>query len=286
MTNNKVIFVTGGTGKQGGAVARNLTGRNFKVKVLTRNPESIQAQNLQKLNIEIIKGDLNDNNTYCKHLDGVYGVFSVQPFENGVNNEIKQGINLATIAKEMGVEMFLYSSVLGADLNSGVAHLESKFTIENYVKQSGLPFTIVRPSSFYENFLIPAVKKGIAKGKLVQPVKPDTILQYIAADDLGKIAAIIFENRDMYLGKTISLATEQLSTRQIAQLFTDVLNKPVVYKKLPALITRLFIGKPVYEMFRWMNKKNRFQIETVHSTRKEFPDLISLKTWIEMNFKS
>jgi uncharacterized protein YbjT (DUF2867 family) len=286
MTDNKIIFVTGGTGNQGGAVARNLLQQGFKVKVLTRNINSTKAQNLKKTGIELVKGDLNNPDSYREHLKDVHGVFSVQTFENGIEEEINQGIKLATVAKEVGVKHFLYSSAIGADLNSNVPHIESKFKIENHIKQIGLPFTIIRPTSLYENFLIPQVRKGILKGKLVQPINRDTIQQYVAVEDIGKAAAKIFQNSDLYFGRTIPLATEQLSTQEVADIFSHVLNKKIEYQKLPVLITRLFLGKDLYKMFKWINEKSSFQKEDLELTHKEFPNLVSLKSWIEMNFKS
>ena len=286
MTDNKTIFVTGGTGNQGGAVARSLLQQNFTVKVLTRNINSTKAQNLKTLDIELVKGDLNNADSYREHLKDLHGVFSVQTFENGIEEEINQGIKLATIAKELGVKHFLYSSVVGADLNTNVPHIESKFKIENYIKQIGMPYTIIRPTSLYENFLIPQVRKGILKGKLVQPINRDTIQQYVAVEDIGKAASKIFQNSDLYLSKTMPLATEQLSTQEVADIFSQVLNKKIEYQKLPVLITRLFLGKNLYKMFRWINEKSSFQKEDLELTHKEFPNLISLKSWIEMNFKS
>ena len=166
----KTIFVTGATGNQGGAVAASLIKNGFKIKVLTRNVDSAKAQNFQKINVELIKGDLNDLNTYRYHLKDVDGIFSVQTFENGIDKEIKQGIDLSNLAKEYGVSHFLYSSVAGADLNTGIPHFESKYKIENYIKQLGLPYTIIRPSSLFENFLIPQVKRRILKGTLTSPI--------------------------------------------------------------------------------------------------------------------
>lgn len=285
MINNKTIFVTGGTGKQGGAVARSLLHEGFIVTVLTRNPDSAKAQRLKELHIRLVKGDLNNVGTYQEHLRDAYGTFSVQTFENGVKKEINQGISLATLAKEAGIKHFLYSSVAGANLNSGVPHIDSKFKIENHIRQTGLQYTIIRPTSLYENFLIPQVKKGIIKGELVQPVNRDTIQQYIAAEDIGKAAARIFQNMEIYLGKTIPLASEQLSTQEVADIFSAALNKQIKYKKLPPLITRLFLGKSVYKMFKWIDEKKRFLKEDVELTRKEFPDILSLKSWIEMNFR-
>ncbi len=149
-----------------------------------------------------------------------------------------------------------------------------------------MPFTIIRPTSLYENFLIPQVRKGILKGKLVQPINRDTIQQYVAVEDIGKAAAKIFQNSDLYLSKTIPLATEQLSTQEVADIFSHVLNKKIEYQKLPVLVTRLFLGKNLYKMFKWINEKSSFQKEDLELTHKEFPNLLSLKSWIEMNFKS
>jgi uncharacterized protein YbjT (DUF2867 family) len=285
MTDNKTIFVTGGTGNQGGAVAGNLAKHGFRVKVLTRNTSSAKALNLKKLNIELVKGDLNNASTFREHLRDVYGIFSVQTFENGVDKEIKQGITLATLGRELGTQHFLYSSVFGAHLNTGVPHIESKTKIENHIKQIGLPFTIIRPTSLYENFLIPQVKKGILKGKLVQPIDRNTIHQYIAAEDIGKAAAKIFLNSNKYLGRIIPLASEQLSTWEVADIFSKVLKKKVEYKKLPTIITRLFLGKDLYKMFKWINEKSIFPMDDLELTRKEFPNLLSLESWIGINFK-
>jgi hypothetical protein len=134
--------------------------------------------------------------------------------------------------------------------------------------------------------LIPQVKRGLLKGKLVQPVNKNTLLQYIASDNIGTAAIKIFENPEQYLGKTVPLAAEQLNSQEVAVIFSEVLNQRVEYKKLPAMITRLFLGKSVYKMFKWMDKENRFLMEDVNLTRREFPNLISLKTWIERNFRT
>lgn len=284
MADNKTIFLTGGTGRQGGAVARNLSNHGFTVIVLARDPHSPAAQKLQHPNIQLVKGDLNNPDTYREYLKNAYGVFCVLTYLNGVKKEIDQGIALADQAKECGVKHFVYSSVVAADAKSGVPHMESKNRIENHIKKVGLPFTIIRPTSFYENFLIPQVKKDILKGKLVQPIDRDTILQYISVEDIGNIATRIFQNKDMYLNKIMTLAAEQLSTAEVAQIFSKALNRTVEYRRLPSLLTRLFMGKSVYQMFKWMDQENRMVVEDLNFTRSQFPDLLSLESWIGKHF--
>ena len=88
------------------------------------------------------------------------------------------------------------------------------------------------------------------------------------------------------MGKTIPLATEQLSTQEVADKFTTVLNKKIEYEKLPVLITRVVLGKNLYKMFKWMDEKSSFQKEVVNLTKNEFPNLLSLERWIENNFQS
>ena len=282
----KTIFVTGATGIQGGAVAASLIKNGFTIKVLTRNVDSVKAQNLQKLNVELIKGDLNDLNTYRNHLKDVDGIFSVQTFENGIDKEIKQGIDLSNLAKEYGVNHFLYSSVAGADLNTGIPHFESKYKIENYIKQLGLPYTIIRPNSLFENFLIPQVRNRILKGKLSSPINRIKTQQFISAVDIGEISADIFLNKDRYLGKTITIGSEEMDMQQVAATFSEVLGKEISYQKFPMLIVRFVMGKDFYNMFKWINENDAVFIKDLELFKKENPNLLSLKQWIKINFKN
>lgn len=285
MNNPKVIFVTGVTGNQGGAVARNLINKGFKVRALTRNPTSAQAQNLREQQVDIIEGDLNEQNTFSHHLKNIDGIFSVQTFENGIDKEIKQGINLANLAKEYNVPHFLYSSVVGADLQTGIPHFESKLKIEAHIKQLRLPYTILRPTSFYENFLITQVRSRLVNGKLVSPIDKNIVQQFISTEDIGRISAQIFINPGQYEGRTITMAVEQLDLVQVSGIFSKVLEKEIRYQKLPGLITRFAMGKDLYKMFKWINENGGVFIKDIGPFQKEFPDYLTLEEWIKMNFK-
>ncbi len=147
----KVFLVTGATGQQGGAVAQSLLGQGQKIRVLTPNPD--KAAKLAKAGAEVVKGDLTDSGSLERALQGVSGVFAMSTFlEAGMDAEVRQGIAPADAAKKANVLQYVYTSVGGADRNSGVPHFETKWTVEQHIRQLGLPATILRPVWFMENF--------------------------------------------------------------------------------------------------------------------------------------
>ncbi|MGZ8511250.1 MAG: NmrA/HSCARG family protein [Chitinophagaceae bacterium] len=285
MPADKTIFVTGATGNQGGSVVRNLLQQGFAVKALTRNKNAAKAEALLRLQVDLVQGNLDDPTSYSDHLKEVDGVFSVIDYKQGPARETRQGIDLADSAKENGVKHFLYSSVIGADANTGVPHWESKFKIETHIKQTGLPYTIIRPASLYENFLIPQVKSRLLKGKLVSPSHKNKVQQYISAEDIGRISAIIFMNPGKYKGQSITIAAEQMDSLQVADVFSKVWGKPVSYQQLPGIITRLAMGKNLYKMFKWINEHDALFIKDLAAVKNEFPGMLSLEEWIQRFYK-
>jgi uncharacterized protein YbjT (DUF2867 family) len=274
------IFVTGATGNQGGAVVRSLLKNGFAVKALTRNISSPEANLLKVLNAELVQGDLNHPQGFADQLRGVSGIFSVQTFANGTDKEIKQGIGLAELAKACKVDFFVYSSVLGADLHSGVPIWESKFVIENHIRQSGLSFCILRPASFFENFQIPAVKKRILKGKLGSPVSKNILQPFMSALDIGTVSAVIFQNREKFTGKTISLVAEEMDLEEVAEIFSEALGKRIYYQQLPMFLTRLIMGRNLAKMFEWINKNKGRPFWAKEVLREDLPQLMGLKQWL------
>ncbi len=280
-----IIFVTGATGNQGGAVAWHLLQRGFHVKALTRTAGSAKARKLQEQNVELVEGDLNEPASYRDQLKGAYGVFSVQTFAHGVDREVRQGIQLANQAAEIGVTHFVYSSVAGADRRTGVPHWDSKLQIEDRVRQLAMPHSIIRPTALFENFLIPQVKSRIAANKLSSPLHANTVQQLLAADDVGRLVAEMFAQPDKYLGKTITPAAEELTTQQIAALFSETLKRLIVHQKLPMLVVRLFMGKALYKMFDYINSNDCRFVDDVEGFKRDYPGMTSLRSWIAQHFQ-
>lgn len=283
MENRPRILVTGVTGNQGGAVANHLLQNAYMVSGLTRNRNSIKAQALLNLGLEIIEADLDQPKTYLQAINSAESIFFVQTLQ-GKEKEIAQGKEFINAAASANIQHFVYASVLGADLSTGVPHFDSKYELENHLKSTGLDYTILRPASFFENHLFPRVANDIKKGKYVSPLNKDSRLQMISIDAIGKIANQVISNRDRYLNKTLSIATDEYTVEQLLPIFSDALGKSVKYSKLPGLITRLALGKDLYKMFKYMNENDFCVVEDVDVVRKEFGIEEDFKSWVNKNF--
>ena len=281
----KIILVSGATGRQGGATIHHLKDKGWILRALTRNPNSNQAKELAKQGIEVVQGDMSNLKSLEQAMKNAYGVFSVQDFWiTGIKEEIQQGKNMIDAAKNAGVQHFVYTSASGSDRESGVNHFNSKLEIENHLIDSGLKYTIVRPVGFMENYHIPQVKKRILKGSLSDPMIPERKIQLIPAFDIGSFAAAAFENPEKYIGQAIDIASDENTNPEIAEIFSRILGRPVSFKKLPMLVVRLFMGKELHQMFRWINNVG-YDVD-IPALQKKYPEVkfSKLGNWLEHNW--
>ena len=282
MTNaDKTILITGATGRQGGGVVRHMLPKGWKLRALTRNPEGAAARDLARRGVEVVPGDLEDPASLERPLRGAYGVYSVQDFwAVGVRREVQQGRNLADAAKKAGVAHFVFSSLGGAERNSGIDHWESKWEIEQHIRKLGLPATMIRSVAFMENYYIDQVEIGILNGKLLDPIRGDKPYQTIAADDIGGFVALAFERPAEFIGEAVEIAGSELTNREAAEVFGRVLGKNVTFRRLPLPIVRLVLGKEFHQMFRWFNASG-FQAD-IAGLRRRYPEirLRTLEEWL------
>ncbi len=282
MINNKgkIVLVTGATGSQGGAVARSLLASGWSVRAITRDPSKPAARALAEKGVQVVRGDLDDRASVDQALKGVYGVFSVQAFmEQGTAGEIRQGKTLADVAKATGIEHLVYSSVAGAERNTGIPHFESKWEIEQYIRTLELAATIFRPVFFMYNFNSPLfnLQQSILGGTLSLAIRPDKSLQMLAAEDLGTFVAMAFEKPNNFTGKAIELAGDEMTMVQASEIFSRVMGRPVRFVEMSIEQVRSF-SEDLALMFQWFNEKG-FQAD-IPALRGLHPQLMTLETWL------
>jgi len=228
----KTILITGVTGHQGGAVAQALQDQGFHLRGLTRKPDGERAAALARSGVDVVKGDLDDEATLRRALAGAWGVFGVQnTAEAGVEREEAQGKRLATLAREAGVEHFVYTSVGSANKRTGVPHFDNKGRIEDTVRGLRFPsHVILRPVFFMENLLAPFSLQG---STLAWALAPGTKLQMIAVDDIGWFGARAFTHAAVLNGREIDLAGDVRTMPETAEILTGALGRPIAFAQTP-----------------------------------------------------
>lgn len=259
MREERTVLVTGATGKQGGAVARALLKSRHRVVAMTRWPE--QARELARLGARVVQADFDDDEALLDAMTGVDAVFAMStPGEGGVEAEVRQGENLAEAAVAAGIRHFIYTSVASANRRTGIPHFETKHKIEQYVRELGLPWTMLRPVFFMENFKTDWFMRSLRQGCLRAPMHPKIALQMISVSDIGEFAASAFSEPERFIGTEIELAGDALTFPEAARILSEAMGAAVLFEPIPEDQAEPEVGRDLALMYRWFNTLG-FQVD-------------------------
>jgi uncharacterized protein YbjT (DUF2867 family) len=215
------ILVTGGTGKVGSEVIKELVKRKVSVRALVRKQE---ASTKMPEGIEVIQGDLLDPVSVRKALDGVDKLYLLNAV---VPDELTQGLIAYDLAKKLKLKQIVYHSVFKVEQFKDVPHFASKLTIESALHEFNLPFTIIRPNYFYQNDVS---LKDVMMTAGIYPMPLGTPgISAVDTRDIAEAAAIALTSEG-HLGKTYNLnGPEILSGTKIASIWSGLLGKEIRY---------------------------------------------------------
>jgi len=233
-----VFLVTGATGAQGGATARQLLAAGRRVRILTRDPGSATAQALVALGAEAVRGDFDDTDSVRAAMMGATGVFSMQ---NPGPLETAHGLLLVREALRAGVQHFVHTSVTGTtghrrfpDWGTGrwtESYWLAKWEIEEAVRAAGFPHhTVLRPAFMMENFIPPKVDflfPALRHGEIATAIHIRSVLQLVSAEDVGAFATAAFTRPQDFNGCSIDLACENPTVSQIADTLSRGLQRKI-----------------------------------------------------------
>ena len=221
-----MILITGATGKTGSATAKSLGEKGETFRALIRNEE--KKEGLESLGGEVVIGSIENTEVVNQSMQGVKTVLVLLP-----NSESQLALEkqLVDSAKQAGVERIVKMSSIEAtpDATSPIPklHLES----EEYIKQSGLAWTMIKPNFYMQNLLASA---GTIKeqGKIFLPMG-DGKTGMIDTTDVGKVLAkVLSEDGHESMNHEIT-GPEILSFYEVAEIFSQGLGKQVDYVDVP-----------------------------------------------------
>ncbi len=287
-----IILVTGGTGSQGGSVARMLLKqRKFAVRILTRDASAPNARILERAGAEIVQGDMEDVNSLFRAMQGCYGVFGVTNFWEHFAKEYQLGINIVDAAKAAGIKhLVLHSLPDYYKLSNGmfsVPHYDMKAAVEQYGRRQGLPATYVQMGFYYENFftLFPLQKDNRGEFYFGFP-QGETKLATVSVEDLGGIVASIFDRPGEYIGRTICAVGEDLTCQQYAAIMSEVLQRTVYYQYIPRNEYAAYDFPGAEELANMFEVQRSFipnRQADLEESRKLNPSIQSFSAWVTRN---
>jgi len=261
MSAKKIIAVVGATGAQGGGLVRAILADRsgeFSARAITRDVSTPAAKALAKLGAEVVAADIDDEASLAAALKGAHGAYFVTFFWAHFSPEKEKAEvrNMARAAKTAGIKHVIWSTLedsrqwipLSDDRmptlmgEYKVPHFDAKGESNKFFIELGVPTTFLYTSFYWDNLIYFGMgpKKG-ADGKLAFTLPMgDKKLPGIAAEDIGRCAYGIFKKGSEYIGKSVGIAGEHLTGRQMADALSTALGQTVTYNAVSPATYRGF----------------------------------------------
>jgi len=269
MSQKLAVVVTGGTGKQGGAVVKSLLERGHEVRAVTRSTDSAKARELANAGVTLVRASLEDTAALTKALEGATSLFAMTtPFEEGTQAETRQGMSAADAAKAAGVHL-VFTSVGSANRQAGIPHFDSKYEVEEHIAKIGVRATVLAPVYFMENLHFG--KEQLAKGIYATPLPPTRQLAQVAVADIGAVAVRLLEDPGRFTRKRFDLGSDELTGNDVLAILSRVIGRPFTYFQVPLDVIRQGMGEDGAKMYEWFDRVG-YTVDRA-ALRREFPDV-------------
>jgi uncharacterized protein YbjT (DUF2867 family) len=247
---SQILTVFGATGQQGSSVIDYVLNdtelsRMFKLRAITRDPNSEKAQKLRAKNIEVVRGDVLELASLDAALRDTHTVFlvTVPGFgDNALQVEFESAKNVADVCLEKGVQYIIFSTLPSVGNISGgiytrVTMFDAKARAESYIRNLPIKSAFYSPGSFMENYITFAAPKRASDGSkayiMAMHISPKTRVPLVdARGDTGKFVGSILASPDTYNGKVIYGAERLYSLEEIALAMSKATGEEVVYRQV------------------------------------------------------
>jgi NADH dehydrogenase len=256
-----MILVVGATGKLGSTITQMLLAQGQSVRILARRQSNYRP--LADAGVQVVMGDLKDRSSLASLCDGADIVITTASAgerggEDTVHTVDWQGNrNLVDIAKAAGVKQFIYVSVAFADANSPIPIWQAKGKTEDYLRESGLPYTIIAPNGFMEALIPLVVGVPATMGQPVTLVGEGRRKHsFICMGDVAAFALAAIDHPAALNQKLIIGGPEPLSFRDAVVIYERVLGHSIPVRSvapgepapgLPEIVIQLLAGLDTFD---------------------------------------
>jgi uncharacterized protein YbjT (DUF2867 family) len=256
-----MILVVGATGNLGGAVTRMLLAQGQPVSILARSQSNYQP--FADAGAQIVLGDLKQRGSLDPACEGVDTVITTanSAARGGEDNpqtvDLEGNRNLIDAAKAAGVKQFIFVSALTADPDSPIPLMQAKGQTEDYLRKSGLPYTILAPNGYMEVWV------GMAVGMPAMMGHPVTIVgggrrkhSFISAGDVAAFVLIAIGNPAAINQKLLLGGPHPFSFRDAVAIYERVLGHRIQVSSvapgepvpdLPETMAQMLAGLDTYD---------------------------------------
>ncbi len=223
MSNAGRVLVTGATGNTGSVLVPALRNAGVDVRAFVRNES--KAQPLEDLGVEVVIGDLDRPETIAPAVEGADRIYLLT--WNGPTQE-QQAKNVIEAAKQAGKPHLVRHSMWGSDKSRII---KQGYRVDEAIKSSGLPWTILRPTFFMQNTMMAA--QTIASDGAIYWDMKDGRLAMIDVRDIVDVAVAVITGTGHEGKSYILTGPEAISFHDVARTFSSVLGKDVKYVNVP-----------------------------------------------------
>jgi NAD(P)H dehydrogenase (quinone) len=240
------IGVTGSTGLLGGRIARRLEKAGVSQRLLVRDV----ARAPKVAGAEAVAAEYGDTEAVAPALDGVETVLMVSASETP--DRVARHWSFVDGAVRAGVDQLVYISFFGASPSATFTLARDHWATEEYIKQSGLAYTILRDNLYADFFGAMVGEDGVIRGPA-----DDGRVAAVAQDDIADVGAIVLQQPATYRGATYNLTgPEALTLSEVADIITAVTGRTVTFHDETldeAYASRAVYGAPDWQVDAWVS---------------------------------
>jgi|TARA_B110000305_G_scaffold24460_1_gene22351 NAD(P)H dehydrogenase (quinone) len=265
------ILVYGATGDQGLPLIDELLKNGYKVRAASRNPDDFNAYNPS--DVEAVKADLFDIESLRNVSKDIDGIAMNLPFVFDKEIAKTWGENITKAGSDEGVKKIVFNtSCYVAPNDNGLAAHDGRRAIEKAMEESGMEYVVIRSMVFMDNLTRFWSKPSITNNNIfAYPCSSELKISWVCLEDVAKFMVASLSSSSMKADKIYVGGPEILLGKDVAEKFSKVLGREIIFKSLEpqnfaGAMSKLVTGSEIYEdqsiyggmaaFYSWYNQQN------------------------------